>query len=188
MKIFYFIFCLFFLYSELYCEESSFTLSAEVERSLTVNIEKSFVSEYIQNLEIYPKFFPNIVSVKEINKSESEWIYKVEAPLAPSYYLNFILQNKSSGDSLLFESIDKERDYLYCSVVLLEISEAKTFVSYVFKIRMTRENASDIHFLAGLLGEKFLSERMREKLEVDLGTFISRATKDMYIARRTSAK
>jgi uncharacterized protein YcfJ len=45
---------------------------------------------------------------------------------------------------------------------------------------MTRENASDVHFMAGLLGEGFISSQMQNKLDGDLETFIDRATKDMY--------
>jgi uncharacterized membrane protein len=168
-------------------DDASFTISAEVERTASVNLDKDFISSYIKNLEIYPKFFPDIVSVIKLNDTESEWLYKVEAPLASPYNLTFVLVDKStSADTLLFESKDKTSDYLYCRGILNQVSEKKTKISFVFKISMTREKASDIHFLAGILGEKFLSERMKEKLESDLEDFISKATKDMYLANRTS--
>ncbi len=169
-------------------ETVSFTMSAEVERTATINLDKDFIGQYIKDLQIYPKFFPNIVSVTRLNDTESEWLYKVEAPLATPYNLTFLLEDKSSGDTLLFESKDKVKDYLYCSGVLQQSSENKTKIAFVFKISMTREKASDIHFLAGILGEKFLSEQMKSKLESDLETFISKATKDMYVASRTSGK
>ncbi|HMT10264.1 MAG TPA: hypothetical protein PKA39_01425 [Ignavibacteria bacterium] len=167
---------------------ASFTMSAEVERTATINLDKDFIGQYIKDLQIYPKFFPNIVSVTRLNDTESEWLYKVEAPLATPYKLTFLLEDKSSGDTLLFESKDKVKDYLYCSGVLQQTAENKTKIAFVFKISMTREKASDIHFLAGILGEKFLSEQMKSKLESDLETFISKATKDMYVASRTSGK
>jgi ribosome-associated toxin RatA of RatAB toxin-antitoxin module len=176
-----------FTTSILRSETVSFTLSAEVERTASVNIDKDFISAYIKNLDIYPKFFPNIVSVLKLNEKDSEWLYRVEAPLASPYNLTFVLEDKSnSGDTLLFESKDKTWDYLYCRGILTQLSEKKTKIAFVFKISMTREKASDIHFLAGILGEKFLSEQMKEKLEGDMETFISRATKDMYIANRSA--
>ena len=169
-------------------ETVSFTMSAEVERNTAIMLDKDFVSEYIKDLQIYPKFFPNIVSVTKLNDIESEWLYRVEAPLATPYNLTFTLEDKSSGDTLLLESKDKIKDYLYCQGILSAVNENKTKISFVFKISMTREKASDIHFLAGVLGEKFLSEQMKDKLESDLETFISKASKDMYIASRTSGK
>lgn len=164
----------------------SFTMSAEVERTASISLDKDFIAQYIKDLQIYPKFFPNIVSVNKLNDIESEWLYLVEAPLATPYNLTFLLEDKSSGDTLLFESKDKIKDYLYCRGILSQVSEKKTKISFDFKISMTREKASDIHFLAGVLGEKFLSDQMKSKLEGDLETFISKATKDMYIANRTS--
>lgn len=174
-------------FTNLRAENTSFTMSAEVERTASVNLDKDFISAYIRNLEIYPKFFPDIISVTKLNDTESQWLYKVEAPLASPYNLTFILVDRSSsGDTLLFESKDKTNDYLYCRGILSQVTEKKTKISFIFKISMTREKASDVHFLAGILGEKFLSERMKEKLEGDLEEFISRATKDMYLANRTS--
>ncbi len=169
-------------------ETVSFTMAAEVERTASVNLQKDFISAYITNLDIYPKFFPNIVSVTKLNDTESEWVYRVEAPLATPYSLSFVLEDKGSADTLLFESKDKTKDYLYCKAVLNQVDDNKTKIAFVFKISMTREKASDVHFLAGILGEKFLSEQMKDKLEGDLETFISKATKDMYLANRTSGK
>jgi uncharacterized membrane protein len=174
--------------SLIYSNPVSFTLSAEVERNSVISLDKDFISSYIKNLQIYPKFFPNVVSVTILNESESEWLYRIEAPLATPYNLTFILEDKSSGDTLFFESKDKIKDYLFCRAVLNQISEKKTKITFLFKISMTREKASDVHFLAGILGEKFLSEQMKNKLESDLETFISKATKDMYIANRTAGK
>jgi hypothetical protein len=188
MKIFTLLLLAFiFSNNSLKTETVSFTMSAEVERTASVNLDKDFIASYIKNLDIYPKFFPNIVSVSKLNEKDSEWLYRVEAPLASPYNLTFLLEDKSpAGDTLLFESKDKTWDYLYCRGILSQVSEKKTKIAFVFKISMTREKASDIHFLAGILGEKFLSEQMKEKLEGDLETFISKATKDMYIASRTS--
>ncbi len=188
MRIFTILFLTFLIsFNPLLSETVNFTMSAEVERTASVNLDKGFIAAYIKNLDIYPKFFPNIVSVSKLNEKDSEWLYRVEAPLASPYNLTFVLEDKSTqNDTLLFESKDKTWDYLYCRGILTQVSEKKTKISFVFKISMTREKASDIHFLAGILGEKFLSEQMKEKLEGDLETFISKATKDMYIANRTS--
>jgi hypothetical protein len=188
MKLFFILF-LFFLINipNTKSGEASFTISAQVERNANVNLDKDFISTYIKNLEIYPKFFPNVVTVTKVSDTESEWLYKVEAPLASPYNLTFVLEDRSPGtDTLLFESKESARDYLFCKAVLSQLSEKKTKIDFIFKISMTRENASDVHFLAGILGEKFLSDRMKEKLEGDLETFISKATKDMYLASRTS--
>jgi hypothetical protein len=87
---------------------------------------------------------------------------------------------------MFLESKDTLPDYLYCKADFDSLGENSTRVSINFKIKMTRENASDVHFLAGLLGEGFISSRMEEKLNSDLETFIERATKDMYKKNKKS--
>lgn len=162
-------------------ETGSFTISAEVEKSSVVDLPKVFVREYIKELSIFPKYFPDIVSVKTLNNTESEWVYAVDAPLASTYYLTFILVEKESTPGvMLLESKVPEPDYLFCRAVFDSLGENSTKVSITFKIKMTRENASDVHFMAGLLGENFISSQMKDKLDGDLETFIERATNDMY--------
>jgi hypothetical protein len=130
-----------------------------------------------------------MLSVKQLEANQSEWIYQVVAPLASPYNVAFILEDKSpSPDTLLLESADKVKDYLFCRAVLTAVDEKKTTVDFLFKISMTREKASEIHILAGILGEKFLSDKMKDRLEGDLEEFISLTKKDMYLASRTSGK
>lgn len=164
----------------------TFTLSAEVEKSSTINLAKDIVIDYIMNLDIYPKYFPDVVSVTKLNEKDSEWLYRIKAPLASAYNLTFVLEDRSpSRDTLLYESKDTaSRDYLNCKAVFLSIDNNKTQVTLHFKISMKRDKASDVHFMAGLLGESFLSARMKEKLDGDMDAFISSVTKDMYLANR----
>ena len=165
----------------------TFTLSADVEKSATLNLPKDIVTNYIRNIDIYPKFFPDIVSVTKINDKESEWLYRIKAPLASAYNLTFLLEDRSPSDDTLFlQSKDSTKDFLFCKAYFASADENRTQITMRFHIRMTRDKASEVHFMAGLLGESFLSERMKEKLEGDMDTFISAVTKDMYFNNRES--
>src|SRR5436190_23018516 len=96
-------------------EAYSFTLSADVEKSAAINLPKDIVIDYIKNLDIYPKFFPDIVSVTKINEKDSQWLYRIKAPLAAAYNLTFVLEDRSPDkDTLVFESKDSTKDYLIC--------------------------------------------------------------------------
>lgn len=159
----------------------AFTVSAEVQKSSVVNLPRDFVRTCINDLSVYPRFFPDIVSVKKLNDKESEWHYNVEAPLSPTISLTFLLKSKLSTPSIMvLESVNPEPDYFYCKAVFDSLNASSTKVTMKFKIRMTRENPSDIHFLAGILGEDFISTRMKDKLDGDMDTFIEDATEDMY--------
>jgi uncharacterized membrane protein len=159
----------------------TFTISAEVEKSSIVDLPRDFVRRYINDLSVYPKYFPDIMSVKKNNDMESVWVYRIDAPLAPAFYLTFTLElAKSTSSEMVLESKNPETDYLYCKAVFDSLGELSTNVTLIFKIRLTREKASDIHFLAGILGENFISARMKDKLDGDMETFIENATEDMH--------
>jgi uncharacterized membrane protein len=165
----------------------SFSISADVEKSATMNLPKDIVVDFIKNLDIYPKYFPDIVSVTKINDKDSEWLYRIKAPLASPYNLTFILTDRSpSKDTVIMESKDSTRDYLNCRAIFKSVDENHTQVTMRFHIIMTREKASEVHFMAGILGESFLSARMKEKLDADMDTFISSVTKEMYLENRES--
>jgi hypothetical protein len=61
---------------------ANFTISAEVENKTTINLSQKFVHDYFEDLTIYPKFFPDMVSVTDKGNNQSEWTYRVDYPLA----------------------------------------------------------------------------------------------------------
>jgi len=160
---------------------ANFTISAEVEQSASFNINQKTVHDYFLNLNIYPKYFPDMVSVTDDGNNKSEWTYKVDYPLSPTWDITFDeKENDSPNSQLVFESDKNNNNYLYCRAVFKNISETQTGVDITIKVTLTREKASDIHFLAGIMGEKLISEKMKSKLEDDLQTFIGNISGDIY--------
>jgi hypothetical protein len=161
--------------------KSSFTISAEVENTSAVNVEMKTIRSYLENLEIYPKCFPDMISVKQTGTNESEWIYRVVSPLAEPWNVSFDQIILDTPDTLLiFESKNPGPDYLYCKASLSSLPEGRTSLDINIKVKIIRENAGDIHWLAGILGEKFISEKMKDKLDDDLLKFIENICKDLY--------
>lgn len=123
-----------------------------------------------------------MVSVTDEGNNKSEWTYRVDYPLSPAWDVTFDeKENDSPNSELKFESDKNNNNYLYCSAVFRQVSESQTGVDITIKVRLTRDKASDIHFLAGVLGEKLISEKMKSKLEDDLQTFINNINGYIYI-------
>lgn len=161
--------------------KSSFTISAEVENISGINVEMKIIRSYLENLEIYPKCFPDMLSVKQTGTNESEWVYRVVSPLAEPWNVSFDQIKQDTQDTLLiFESKNPDPDYLYCKASFSSLPEGRTTLYINIKVKITRENAGDIHWLAGILGEKFISEKMKDKLDDDLMKFIENICKDLY--------
>lgn len=162
-------------------EQTEFTISAEVTKSRTINLSRDIIIAFVDDLSIYPKYFPNIISVRTAGDNKSEWVYEIDPPMASAYQVTFVLKKKVlDEEQFLYESTSDSKDYLYSRVKFSSLSEKKTRISLQFKIRMTRESAADVHFMAPILGEKFISSQMQKDLSKDLDTFIKRVTDELY--------
>ncbi len=159
---------------------ASFTISAEVERSAVIGSDESTVMNYIGNVDDYAKDFPNVISVKHSSGGSIELVYRVESPLASPFDITFLLTERSEiPDKLILESMTLEPDYFYSSTSFKNTGPTQTSVSIHLKVRITREKASDIHFMAGILGEDYISARMKEKLGSGLETFLSNVQNEL---------
>jgi uncharacterized membrane protein len=160
---------------------ADFTITAESERSLYFYLDYKTIRAYYENLDIYPKFFPNMDSVKAKDSIESFWSYKIDYPMSPAWDVTFNEIKQVTPDSILiFESKNPEKNYLYWKAVFSPYNEKQTTVKIDIKVRLTREKASDIHFLAGIVGAGYINSKMKDKIDEDLDEFFAKTSKDMY--------
>lgn len=159
--------------------KAEFTVSAEVTNGAVFKTTMANLSEYFKNIKIYERFFPGIISVKDLGNKESEWVYEIDAPLASPVRMPFILVEKvSSEDYIVFETKNKTPDFFRCTARLVSMGENETRISISIKIKMVRDSGGDVHFMAPLLGEKFISKEMKKDLSEALSTFLSKCKKD----------
>lgn len=160
--------------------KADFTVSAEVTRSALFNKNISTVSEYFKDISIYQRNFPGIISVSRQNSKESVWTYEVDAPMAEPVRLPFTLVEKSaSEDYIIFETKKNSKDYFRCTARLVSLGENETRISITIKIKMVRDSGSDVHFMAPILGEKFISKEMRKDIEDSLAEFLAKCKKEL---------
>jgi hypothetical protein len=159
--------------------KAEFTVSAEVTNGAVFKTSLANLSEYFKNIKIYEKYFPGIISVKELGNKESEWVYEIDAPLASPVRMPFTLYEKvSSEDYIVFETKNKTPDFFRCTARLVSMGENETRISISIKIKMVRDSGGDVHFMAPILGEKFISKEMKKDLSEALSTFLSKCKKD----------
>jgi len=171
---------LFILFSFINVSRAEFTVSAEVTNGTVFKVNINRVIEYFKDLSVFQKNFPGIISVKNLGGKESEWIYEIDAPLASPVRMPFILvKTVSSDDYTVFESKIKTPDYFKCSSRMTSLGEEETRIDITIKIKMVRESGSDVHFMAPILGEKFISREMKKDLAEALSTFLSNCKKEI---------
>lgn len=174
------LFILFILSLNIAKADDDFKVSASVRKSITFSTNIDRVSTYMKNLDVYKKNFPGIVNVKKLGEKQSEWTYEIDAPLSSPMQMSFILVEKSFSDYfIIYESKNSATDYFRCAAVLEQASESSTVMTISITIRMKRESGSDVHFLAPVLGEKFISKEMRKQIEKNLSAFLNNCKKEL---------
>jgi hypothetical protein len=159
---------------------AEFTVSAEVTRSAVFKAEMKTVADYFRNVKVFEKNFPGVISVQELGGGESKWVYEVDAPLSSPVRMPFILKEVvSTDDYIVFETKKSEPDYFRSSARIITLGENETRLSITIKIKMVRESGSDVHFMAPLLGEKFISKEMKKDITEALETFLSKCKKEI---------
>ena len=160
--------------------DDGFKVSASVKKSITFSSNIDRVSAYMKNLDVYKKNFPGIVNVKKLEDRQSEWTYEIDAPLSSPMQMSFVLVEKSFSDYfIIYESKNSATDYFRCAAVLEPASENSTVITISISIRMKRESGSDVHFLAPVLGEKFISKEMRKQIEKNLTSFLDNCRREL---------
>jgi hypothetical protein len=171
---------LFIIFAFINISRAEFTVSAEVTDGTVFKVSISRLTEYFKDISVFQRNFPGIVSVKKLSGRESEWVYEIDAPLASPVRMPFILiETISTNEYFVFESKTKAPDYFSCTTRMVSLSNEETRIDITIKIKMIRESGSDVHFMAPILGEKFISKEMKKDLTEALSEFLSKCKKEI---------
>lgn len=160
---------------------NNFTIYAEVEKSKVFNLPYNYLDLKLKDLSIYQKYYPGMIDVRRIDNKKTSWTYEIDMPLSKNFRTTYILEERNPQKGIIiYETINNSNDYMLCQASLIQIDEKQTELKIKMIIKTVREKGSDIHFLAPLLGQKFISNKMQDKLEEDLNIFFEKVTNEFY--------
>jgi hypothetical protein len=159
----------------------AFTIQASVEGSMSLSLPSGVVRAYFSDLSVFKRHFPGIVEAKRISPTESLWTYEMDAPLSPKKRTTFrLVQQEGQEGAVEFRTAEDAGDFMLCRASVVAAGETETRVTIGLQLRMTRESGGDFHFMAPLLGQKFISNEMRKQVKDDLETFLARTRDELY--------
>ncbi len=157
-----------------------FTIQADVRDSVTLDAGYAAVRQYLNDPNVFTRNFPGILSIRQVGPRRSEWTYEVKPPLSSARRTSYLVNERVADEhTVIFETDPGMNDYMYCRASVAATTDTTTSLMLELKLHSSRENGSDIHFLAPLFGQKFISARMRDQLQGDLTTFFTRITNEV---------
>ncbi len=161
---------------------SLFTVDASASVTYEVAIPRQELGTYLDDIGLFARNMPGVVAVEPIGTQR--YLYRTERsiPLSTPMRTDFEVCRATEGDSLtIYRSTnDQSSNYMECRVLIRPEGASQTSIGIHLRVRLIREHASDIHWLAPLLGETLISRQMSLDLEDMLHEFVNRSTQELY--------
>lgn len=166
----------------LFVSTSSFVVDASSEAMYNVSIPHLRLRSYVDDIGLLARNMPGVLGVQSLG--DNRFLYQTEKniPLAPPFRTDFIIRKTLLGDTVtVYRSEDiHDPNYMSCKVRLHPLDEATTSITISLRVRLTRTDPGEVHWLAPIVGEDFISDRMQKDLDEMLKTFIVRSNQELY--------
>jgi hypothetical protein len=159
-----------------------FVVDASAERTYSVNISREDLRRELDDIGLFARNMPGVVGVTRLEHDRYLYLTEKQLPLAGTMRTEFLIEKTVDGDSVTCYRSTRSDDpnYMSCRVVIRPVDVTSTSIRIALRIRLARENAAEVHWMAPLLGEQFISDRMTGDLEEMLSAFIEKSSEDLY--------
>lgn len=163
-----------------------FIVQAGGGTSYEVALSREALRTYVDDVGLFKRNMPGVVAVTPVGPET--YLYQTEKslPLAGTMKTDFVIQKRTVGDSLtIYESLDTaDVNYMYCQVLIRPAGPDTTTIEISLRLKLTREGGGDIHWLAPILGARFISKEMSKDIEGMLETFVENSNQELYARLR----
>lgn len=158
-----------------------FILDATASKTFAVGMPAGAVQHLFQDVRTLEGHMPGVVAIQP--RGEGGFLYRTvrEIPFSGEMRTDFVIDRVSWPDgSTGFRTPDPAAaNWMSIRFAVRENGPRETIVDVRLRVRLVREDGTDIHILAPVLGETFLSEHMEGDLASMLDVFV-----DAFLATR----
>jgi hypothetical protein len=159
-----------------------FVAEATASTSYDVVIPRDSLRLFVDDVGLFARHMPGVVSVRETGPGRYLYLTEKELPLAGTLQTEFDIQKHVSGDSVfVYESVEPEAaNYMVNRVTIRPAGERRTTIAIDLKVRLRREGGGEVHWLAPILGQAFISKQMANDLNDMLEQFVESSNRELY--------
>jgi hypothetical protein len=159
----------------------AFVADASAEGTYILDIPRAELRARVDDIGLFQRNMPGVIDV--VHLQDQTYLYRTEKeiPLQGMMSVDFRIRRLVIGDSLtIYRSVDvRDTNYMSCNVQLTPLGTEQTEMHITLRVRMQRENPAAIHWLAPVLGEAFVSDRMRADIVGMLDEFIRNSSREL---------
>lgn len=154
-----------------------FTIRAKNSEKVEVNTTLENVREFFSDIKNYIDLMPGVESIHSDSNGIMHWKIRADIPLVGSIIQKFAVQLAEDSEERIewIPVSGEQKNLMRYAADFFEMDSGSTVVQFTQAIELRRNNATDLHLLAGLAGETIISNEMTRRVAEVLSTFIQRA-------------
>lgn len=145
----------------------------------TIEILKSLdpVREFFTDVRNFAALMPDVESIYADGRGVTHWKIRAEVPLVGVFAQKFPVElAEDSADRIEWmPAAGESRNLLRYAADFFEKSAGVTLVNFTQMVELRRHSAMELHLLAGVAGETFISGEMTKRITQMIRTFVLRA-------------
>lgn len=158
-----------------------FRVRAEFREDLEIGAGLGRVRAFFADVQNFARLMPGVESIAASAGGGARWVVKVDVAVIGSMRGEFdLIQKDDSPTRIEWAPVEGEgENLLRYAIAFEEQAPARTLIRFALRVEIRRERARDLHLMAGLVGEKRVSEGVQEDVDLMLKTFLKRARAEL---------
>lgn len=152
-----------------------FTIQASLRRVYEVPVSVARLCDFFGHPDSFARNMPIIEYVVPVEDYDvSRWHFKVRVPIIAPIEWDFLIRRRIVAETgqIAYSADEDAADFFKCDVILRENPNGATDADVSLVVRVVRERASEIHPLAGMVGENWISRVVLDRMEKMATTFV----------------
>ncbi len=153
-----------------------FTIKADYSERVELRTGAGRAREFFADLRNFVELMPGIEGIRNGTGATKIWTVSADVPMLGSMRAAFpVAQTENAPQLIEWSPAPGEKSNLLRYTVEFEERGPLTQVRIALRVEMRREQAKELHMLAGLVGAGRISAEMQRYVTMMLKTFLQRA-------------
>ncbi|MDT7602718.1 MAG: hypothetical protein QOF61_715 [Acidobacteriota bacterium] len=153
-----------------------FQVKAGFDEQLEVKTTVERAREFFGDLRNFVELMPGVEEIKQEAGGVVRWLIRAEVPIIGAVRHAFAVeQTEDRPERIEWSPSAREQNNFLRYAAAFEQRGTRVLVRIVQRVELRRQNARDLHTLAGLVGERRLSAELQKGVAEMMRTFLQRA-------------
>jgi len=153
-----------------------FQVKAAFEEKLEIKTTIERARAFFADWHNFVELMPGVESIREEAGGVMRWLIRAEVPVIGAIRQAFAVeQTLDHPQSIEWSPAAQERSNFLRYAAQFEAQGTRVLIRIVQRVELRRQKATELHMLAGLVGENRLSAEMQKGVSEMMRTFLQRA-------------